>query len=207
METITMSIIIGSGYGSGYGDGSGSGSGYGDGSGSGSGSGSGYGDGDGSGDGSGYGDGSGSGSGSGSGYGDGSGSGYGYGDGYGSGSGSVTVTLTCPQVAAIFIKSFGGDMSQQLYVIQCIPPSGSGDHCVWWRPDSAGYTTSLDEAGRYTEQEAKSITCLRSVGATEPRDIAITEDDAARISHRVVSSFALSNVSVKIVRGKTEVTP
>lgn len=30
------------------------------------------------------------------------------------------------------------------------------DRCTWWRPDSQGYTTNLDEAGLYTEAKARS---------------------------------------------------
>jgi hypothetical protein len=28
-----------------------------------------------------------------------------------------------------------------------------GPRCVWWRPGAMGYTTSIDEAGRYTREE------------------------------------------------------
>ena len=30
-------------------------------------------------------------------------------------------------------------------------------HSQWWKPDHAGYTSHLSEAGRYTEQEAGAI--------------------------------------------------
>jgi hypothetical protein len=30
---------------------------------------------------------------------------------------------------------------------------------VWYRPDSHGYTENLEEAGRFTEEEARAITC------------------------------------------------
>lgn len=32
-------------------------------------------------------------------------------------------------------------------------------HGLWWRPDSAGYTGNIDEAGRYTYDEAKRREC------------------------------------------------
>ena len=31
--------------------------------------------------------------------------------------------------------------------------------CMWWRPDEAGYTRNVDEAGRYSHEHAKRI-CL-----------------------------------------------
>lgn len=33
----------------------------------------------------------------------------------------------------------------------------SNEHMAWWRPESAGYTTVLSSAGRYTLAEAESI--------------------------------------------------
>lgn len=31
------------------------------------------------------------------------------------------------------------------------------EHVTWWKPDSKGYTICIDKAGRYSEDEAKSI--------------------------------------------------
>jgi len=31
------------------------------------------------------------------------------------------------------------------------------EHIVWWKPDSMGYTICIDKAGRYGEDEARSI--------------------------------------------------
>ena len=33
----------------------------------------------------------------------------------------------------------------------------SREHNAWWRPNSAGYTTSIDVAGRYTHSKACTI--------------------------------------------------
>ena len=32
-----------------------------------------------------------------------------------------------------------------------------GNGLVWWRPKSCGYTSYIEEAGKYTEEEAKEI--------------------------------------------------
>lgn len=31
------------------------------------------------------------------------------------------------------------------------------EHVTWWKPDSKGYTICIDKAGRYSEEEARSI--------------------------------------------------
>ena len=33
----------------------------------------------------------------------------------------------------------------------------SFEHRTWWRPNKCGYTTRLDDAGRYTKDEAGDI--------------------------------------------------
>jgi len=39
-----------------------------------------------------------------------------------------------------------------LYYIQC---GYVGNALCWWRPEGKGYTTNINEAGKYSEQEAK----------------------------------------------------
>lgn len=44
------------------------------------------------------------------------------------------------------------------YLIAHIGRSGRhNEHVCWWKPDSKGYTICVDKAGRYSEEEARSI--------------------------------------------------
>ena len=49
----------------------------------------------------------------------------------------------------------------------------SHEHVTWWKPDSCGYTICIDKAGRYSEDESRSIcqygSCIAvRVQAVEP---------------------------------------
>jgi hypothetical protein len=43
-----------------------------------------------------------------------------------------------------------------LYFILSMERTADSGACVWWRPQAKGYTTSIGEAGRYTEEEIRS---------------------------------------------------
>jgi hypothetical protein len=44
----------------------------------------------------------------------------------------------------------------------------SGDCVIFWRPDGNGYTTNLDEAGRYTKTQAEEIATRRGLEKAVP---------------------------------------
>lgn len=69
----------------------------------------------------------------------------------------------------------------------------SNEHQAWWRPNSSGYTTFVEAAGRYPRAEAISIASGARDGWTEgeaPSEIAVSEADVlahkqhpARVRH------------------------
>lgn len=69
-----------------------------------------------------------------------------------------------------------------MYLILCADKSTS-DNVLWWRPNRHGYTYNLDEAGRYTKEDAEAQAAARDL------DFAIPEDaiGTALKTHRVVS--------------------
>ena len=55
----------------------------------------------------------------------------------------------------------------------------SNEHRLWWRPESAGYTRKLAEAGRYTKAEALEICRQGRDGWQDPPDeVPVREEDA-----------------------------
>lgn len=51
-------------------------------------------------------------------------------------------------------------MSEPLFYIQNTVYFNS-DSALWWRPNRGGYTCNLNEAGKYSREEAKGIERLR----------------------------------------------
>lgn len=47
-----------------------------------------------------------------------------------------------------------------------------GNAVLWWGPNSSGYTTHLDQAGEYEEEEARRIERLRGTDRAVPVEIA-----------------------------------
>ena len=67
----------------------------------------------------------------------------------------------------------------KLFVIQHV--EHPGDYVLFWKDKRAGYTVNLDEAGRYTEEEARAIV----VGRPE-EDVALVWTDVDKLTLRVV---------------------
>jgi hypothetical protein len=57
-----------------------------------------------------------------------------------------------------------------------------GDFCLWWKADSQGYTLTLDQAGKYSEDAAFSI--MRS---SHNDALAVAVEEADALAHRTVA--------------------
>jgi len=58
----------------------------------------------------------------------------------------------------------------------------SNEHRAWWRPNSQGYTTHLEKAGRYTRQDAIRKSAIRDQEPGQPLpELPIREDDVLSI--------------------------
>jgi hypothetical protein len=62
------------------------------------------------------------------------------------------------------------------------------DVCLWWRPESRGYTTDLAQAGLYSAEEAGVIE--RGSGGNV---LAVDEATARSLAYQVVSCDALAH--------------
>lgn len=59
------------------------------------------------------------------------------------------------------------------------------DTALWWRPNGAGYTSNVDEAGRFDEAKARGIEKIRGEEKAWP------ESEVLALAHRVVATRAL----------------
>ena len=55
------------------------------------------------------------------------------------------------------------------------------DLAIWWRPAGCGYTTNVDKAGLYSEEEARKIERIRGT------DVAIPEEVVNALTVRTVA--------------------
>lgn len=62
----------------------------------------------------------------------------------------------------------------------------SNQHRAWWHPNSAGYTTHVHAAGRYSREEAMSISSTSRDGWRHPEDV----PEELAIAERDLPAFA-----------------
>lgn len=75
------------------------------------------------------------------------------------------------------------------HLILSVKWSRNSELLVWYRPNSIGYTESVDEAGRYTEAEAKRVE-----GQCSGNTLAVPVAVAESLAKRVVRADLLSQV-------------
>jgi hypothetical protein len=54
-------------------------------------------------------------------------------------------------------KTLPGNSVDQPYLIRSYEHELPGSGVCWWRPNSLGYTNDIEQAGLYTEKEAREI--------------------------------------------------
>lgn len=83
------------------------------------------------------------------------------------------------------------DKDPAWFYIRCDDQFGYDGSILWWGPERRGYTTNLDAAGLYYEDEARRIEGLRGT------DRAVQRDIAHGVSHvvRLVSPSRLTGLS------------
>lgn len=60
----------------------------------------------------------------------------------------------------------------------------SNEHRAWWRPNAHGYTVHIEQAGRYTRDEAVKHSRCRDQYRGEPLpELPIREDDLKEVSN------------------------
>lgn len=71
-----------------------------------------------------------------------------------------------------------------MYLILCVKNGRSRQlgRALWWKPNSCGYTTLVEEAGRYTQEECDLI-------CRPGENIAVPEREALSKSVSVVTDF------------------
>lgn len=84
-------------------------------------------------------------------------------------------------------KACKATRSAKTFLIQTIDTRS--DIALWWRPNGAGYTSNLDEAGRFDERRARGQEKVRE------EDKAWPEDQVLPVAHRVVRTDRLAAVS------------
>jgi hypothetical protein len=90
---------------------------------------------------------------------------------------SATHNMTTSELAN-YATAHEKSCAPELYYIQSLERGAWGNDAVWWRPESKGYTSHIDEAGKYTAEECAEI------DQNENRFLPVPFVDA--ITHRAV---------------------
>ena len=82
-------------------------------------------------------------------------------------------------------------MAQEYFVLS-LKYSQNSDFLVWWRPQDAGYTAAIDNAGRYTEEQINAPGSMRNDGINT---LAVPCEVAEGLAHQIVSRDHLNTLT------------
>ena len=86
-------------------------------------------------------------------------------------------------------------MSQEKDYVVWYTGNYNGDCVIFWGPNRSGYVTNLDEAGRYTKEEAESIQALRGLEQAVPLKVA----EAAVSRHITAGKLRQAMVAANLI--------
>jgi hypothetical protein len=66
----------------------------------------------------------------------------------------------------------------------------SFEHAAWWRPGGYGYTPHLEEAGRFTGDQAAAIVAQANLYQPEEHERLLLEEDAQRLGARALGELS-----------------
>lgn len=75
----------------------------------------------------------------------------------------------------------GSQHAEARWLLFCAKEAGHGEVCLWWGPNSCGYTTDLDAAGRYTDEDARRYSAASYGGSVVAVLAAELEERARRV--------------------------
>lgn len=83
-----------------------------------------------------------------------------------------------------------GTQVGEKYLLLSVRNSRGCDQLVWWRENRAGYTTDLNQAGRYAKEEAERLSYRESDdwNSRGRHDIAVPESEAVKLPSSIVIS-------------------
>jgi hypothetical protein len=95
----------------------------------------------------------------------------------------------------------GGELLSKEYFVLSLKWSKGQELLVWWRPNNAGYTCRLDDAGRYT---AEAIEADRRYYDDGEGTLAVPCEMAESLAIRVVTDESLHKIKSADLRFRQE---
>lgn len=91
-------------------------------------------------------------------------------------------------------------MEKQYYILA--PDRTTPSRLLWWRPNACGYTSSIDEAGKYSQSEIDGNPDYYNGGEA----FAVPVEDVEQNATRVVLNEGYGNSLIYLAKRKAEET-